>query len=566
MKFVLSHLADFVGERQVRRNLRAFLQYLLFVIGVISAYSVLFHLVMLHAEGQRHSWLTGFYWTLTVMTTLGFGDITFHTDIGRLFSIAVLLSGVVLLLILLPFMFIRYFYAPWLEAQIRLHVPRTVPEGTRDHVIICRNDSISPGLIQELQFSHIPYFVLEPDPAKASQMISEEISVIAGEIDSRVTYERLRVRDARMVFANAEDDINSNITLTVREVSRDVPVVALAENSTDILELSGATQVLPLKRKLGEHLAARTNTGASVAHVVGTFKGLQIAEFVAHDTNLAGKTLRETRLRELTGVSVVGIWEQGNLRPAHPELRFSNSAVPVVIGSPEHIERLNALLTGGSSQQRPVLVIGGGGVGLSVARALERRGTPVNMIEKRESQRKMAGTGIQFINGDAADRDVLQQAGLEEASAVVLTTHEDAANIYLTVYCRRLRPNLNIVSRVTHEKNVESIFRAGADSVLSYSSLGREFVISLLLGREPILLGGAADCFFTPVPKTLSGKPLGESEIGSRTGLIVIAVEDGDLTWSAPPPSLPLPGHGRLLMLGTAEQRRAFSAAFDQPM
>lgn len=563
MKFLLSQLADFVGERQVRRNLRAFLQYLLFVVSVISAYSVLFHFVMLHAEGQRHSWLTGFYWTLTVMTTLGFGDITFHTDIGRLFSIAVLLSGVVLLLILLPFMFIRYFYAPWLEAQIRFRVPRTVPEGTRDHVIICRHDSISPGLIQELQFSRIPYFVLEPDPAKASQMMSDEISVIAGEIDSRVTYERLRVRDARMVFANAEDDVNSNITLTVREVSRDVPVVALAENSTDILELSGATQVLPLKRKLGEHLAARTNTGASVAHVVGAFRNLQIAEFVVHDTNLAGKTLRETRLRELTGVSVVGIWEEGNLRPAHPELRFSNSAVPVVIGSQEHIERLNALLTGGSSQKRPVLVIGGGGVGLSVASALERRGTSVNMIEKRESQRKIAGTGIRFINGDAADRDVLRQAGLEKASAVVLTTHEDAVNIYLTVYCRRLRPNLNIVSRVTHEKNVESIFRAGADSVLSYSSLGREFVVSLLLGREPILLGGAADCFYPPVPKTLSGKPLGESEIGSRTGLIVIAVEDGDRTWSAPPPSLQLPEHGRLLMLGTAEQRRTFSAAFD---
>lgn len=42
---------------------------------------------MLHAEGRYHSWITGIYWTLTVMTTLGFGDITFTNDIGRLFSI-----------------------------------------------------------------------------------------------------------------------------------------------------------------------------------------------------------------------------------------------------------------------------------------------------------------------------------------------------------------------------------------------------------------------------------------------------------------------------------------------
>jgi Trk K+ transport system NAD-binding subunit len=565
MKFALSQLAYFVGERQFRRNLGALLKYLLFVIGVISVYSVLFHIIMLHAEGQRHSWLTAFYWTLTVMSTLGFGDITFHTDIGRLFSIAVLLSGVVLLLIMLPFAFIRYFYAPWLEAQIHLHVPRAVPEETSGHVIICRYDSICPGLIEKLQFDRVPYFVLEPDPGKAAQMISDEISVIAGEIDSGVTYERLRVTDARMVIANAEDTVNSNVTLTVREVSRDVSVVALAEDedSIDILELSGATQVLPLKRKLGEHLAARTKAGASVANVVGAFKDLQIAEFVAHDTDLAGKTLKETRLRELTGVSVVGVWEQGSLQPARSELRFSDLAVPVVIGSREQINRLNALLIGGDSRERPVLVIGGGKVGQAVASALRCRGAPVHMIEKKEGLREMVGTEVRFVKGDAADRDVLRQAGLEEASAVVLTTNDDAVNIYLTVYCRRLRPKLNIVSRITHDKNIESIYRAGADSVLSYSSLGREYVISLLLGREPILLGAAVDFFLAPVPKVLSGKPLGESQIGSRTGLIVIAVEDGDRTLSAPPPSLPLPANGRLLMVGTAEQRRAFSAAFD---
>jgi transaldolase / glucose-6-phosphate isomerase len=36
-------------------------------------------------EGREHSWITGVYWTLTVMSTLGFGDITFETDLGRLF-------------------------------------------------------------------------------------------------------------------------------------------------------------------------------------------------------------------------------------------------------------------------------------------------------------------------------------------------------------------------------------------------------------------------------------------------------------------------------------------------
>ena len=88
------------------------------------------------AEGQDFSWVTGFYWTLTVMSTLGFGDITFHTDLGRIFSIAVLVSGVFFLLILLPFTFIQFFYAPWMEAQTAARAPRKLPEGTTGHVIM----------------------------------------------------------------------------------------------------------------------------------------------------------------------------------------------------------------------------------------------------------------------------------------------------------------------------------------------------------------------------------------------------------------------------------------------
>jgi hypothetical protein len=124
MKFLTPQIAYLLQQQETRRNLAALLKYLAFLAGTVLLYSVLFHLMMLH-EGQQHSWLTGFYWTLTVMSTLGFGDITFHSDLGRLFSIAVLLSGILLLLIVLPFAFIRFFYAPWLEAQLRMRAPRS---------------------------------------------------------------------------------------------------------------------------------------------------------------------------------------------------------------------------------------------------------------------------------------------------------------------------------------------------------------------------------------------------------------------------------------------------------
>ena len=93
MKSLISIISALLGERTSRYNLLALLKLVLVLIGLITIYSVIFH-VLMEREGQHHSWITGFYWTLTVMSTLGFGDITFESDAGRLFSIIVLVTGV----------------------------------------------------------------------------------------------------------------------------------------------------------------------------------------------------------------------------------------------------------------------------------------------------------------------------------------------------------------------------------------------------------------------------------------------------------------------------------------
>lgn len=570
MKYLGSQLSYLLTDGEARRNLKALARYLIFVLGVILVYTVVFHVLMLRYEDQDHTWLTGFYWTLTVMSTLGFGDITFHTDIGRLFSIIVLLSGIVLLLIMLPFAFIRYFYAPWLEAQLRSKVPRSLPPATTGHVIICRWDSIAPGLVRKLSFNRIPHFVLEPDPVAASRLLGDGVSVVNGEIDSQSTYERLRITAARMLIANDEDMTNTNITLTVRATSADVPICALAEDndSVDILELSGADTVLPLKRRLGEHLAARVTAGSGSAHVVGRFKDLAIFEFVVHDTEFVGKTLKQSRFRELTGINVVGIWEQGRLGAVDPSQPLSPLAVPVAVGTAQQVAALDRLLGSDETSQRTALVIGGGKVGRATAASLELRGLAVRVVEKDPAvcgalRREFGDVVADVVAGDAADRSVLLEAGLENASAVALTTNDDAVNIHLAVYCRRLKPDLNIVSRITHERNIEAIYRAGADSALSYSSLGREYLIARLLGREPVMVGEGADFFHVPVPPMLVDKTLGESGIGAATGLVVIAVEEGEHTLTNPRPETRLAAGACLLVLGTTEQRQSFAASFE---
>ena len=388
---------------------------------------------------------------------------------------------------------------------------------------------------------------------------------MAGDPESRVTYELLGIERARAVFANHGDTTNTNITLTVREASPDVPIIALAEHedSTDILELSGCTHVLPLTVRLGEYLANRVSAGLGKADIVGTVKGLQIAEFSARDTPLVGQTVRDTRLRERTGLNIVGLWHRGRLVPAFPAVPITQESIVVVVGTPVQLTALDGLIQDRPDSDAPILLVGASTVGGVAARALKRKGVRVHVLDRDpQARERMVGVADKVFGGDANDRAALTRAGLASAAQVLLTTHDDAMNVYLAVYCRRLKPDLRIVSRVTHEQNLEAIHRAGADFVLSYASLGAEAVLSLIEGHELVVLGEGVDLFAVPLPRSLRGKTLAATEIGSRTGLSVVAVEQGGQVVTSLRASMTLESGAELVMLGSVQQRRAFDARF----
>jgi Trk K+ transport system NAD-binding subunit len=568
MKTISTHLSYFLKDRKVQRNLAILLRYIAILVAVIVVYTVVFHFIMLNVEGEEHSWITGLYWTLTVMSTLGFGDITFQSDIGRLFSVVVLLSGIVMLLIVLPFAFIRFFYAPWLEAQIRNTAPRALPDDTEGHVILTNYDTIAQGVIPRLERDGIPYVVLEPDAHTAANLQVDGVRVVTGDVDNKDTYEAVQADQARFVLANHDDQLNTNVTLTVREVAPDVPIAALAndDDSQDILELSGATQVLPIKRWLGEQLATRITTQNGEVHPIGQYQDLLFAELPVRNTSLDGHTLREARLREQTGATVVGLWERGTLRAVRPDVPLDPTSVMVVVGTDAQLRALNRQVVPENEVEEdcPVLVIGGGRVGGAAVRALHKRGVPVHLVEREQRRCEVLRPYCEAVfPGDAAEYTLLKEAGIEAAPSVLLTTHDDAINIHLASYCRRLNPKMRVVSRITHERNLEAIHRAGADFVLSYATLGVDAVSSAIQGRRLVVLGEGVDLFTRPVPSSLQGKTLAESHIGAQTGLNVVAIEHDNTFETELRGDTPLPADGQLLLIGSDAQVETFVEQYE---
>jgi Trk K+ transport system NAD-binding subunit len=563
MKFLISEMTALVKGGMQTSNMRLMTRFVLILCGFFAVYTVLFHFLMAY-EGQKHSWLTGLYWTLTVMSTLGFGDITFSSDLGRLFSIIVMLSGVVFLLIVLPFTFIQFFYAPWLEKMNKARAPRSVPEGTTGHVILTNFDSVTLSMVDKLTQYGIPSFILAADLQQALNLHEMGLKVVVGELDDPQTYRRLRVNDAALVVVMNEDVTSTNIIFTIREVSDAVPIITNADHdeSVDILDLSGATHTYQFTKMLGEVLARRVLGVNMEANVIGSFDELHIAEVPAMCSPLQGRTLAESRLRELTGVNVVGVWERGGIELPSPQTAIGSSTILVLAGTREQLERYDRLMgpSGGDTEHSgPVLVLGGGRVGMSVAATLTERGIDYRVVEKK-NLRKAGDERI--IHGSAADLETLVRAGINETPCVIVTTHDDDLNIFLTIYCRRLRPDVQIISRASLDRNVNTMHRAGANLVMSYASLCTTTVVNLLNPEKLLMISEGLNMFRARPNRKVIGKALRDQEIRAATGCSIIAIKRGEAMLINPEPDIVVLQGDELILIATAEAERKFAELY----
>jgi len=560
MKNKTDLLSLFKGKRG-KDDFIVLIKLLLFIFLLIVTFSVLFHVFMENLEGKQHSWITGVYWTLTTMTTLGFGDITFNTDVGRVFTILVLVSGLVLLLIALPYTFINFIVAPLIETALKNRVPKKTTVPLKDHVIICGEDSIALSLVHSLRLTNQPFIFLERDENKAELLFNRDLPVVHGDYLEEKTFKEINIDSAKIVFANQSDVINSHIALTVRAFSR-VKIIALAEvgASKDILHYAGCNYVLSIKEILGKYLANRCMAGSIHSETLGSMESLKIAEVPVLGTPFFKKTISSLKIRESTGVNIIGIWERGNFFPPKPEYQLTAKSVLLLMGKKENLSELDDYMSIYIPSDKPIVVIGAGGVGRFVAKVLDKKETPYFLIDVLECDQPLEkGT---FIQGDAKERKTLDKAGIREAPTVVITTNDDGVNGYLTLYCRNLNPDLRIVSRVNFYKNQNAIHKAGADFVVSYTMIGTTVINNILQKGRMTLLTEELHIFRYKTPMDLKGKTISVANIGALTECNVIAIQKNGEVLSPPDPSTVLEREDVLVMIGNQEQEESFKRQF----
>ncbi len=544
------------GSRRQNEHVRTVTGLLIFVVAIVLLYTQIFHFLMA-SEGRHFSWFTGVYWTLETMTTLGYGDLTFASDLGMAFAVLVLMTGVILLFVLLPFTLIQFVYAPWLERRNAARTPRALGADTRGHVILTAYGPIEAALIQRLNQYAMPYAVIVPDSARALEMHDQGVEVMVGQIDDARTYLRAGIDRAALVATTLSDAVNANVALTVRECNGTIPIIATSasEASVDLLRRAGCRNVIQLGELLGRAMAGRIASHGGRTHVIGHLDGLVIAEAAVVGTALLGQTVHEAGLGERLNVNIVGIWERGEYSPGSADMRLTEEMTLLLSGTQEALDAYDQHVNKAPRPPVSALIIGGGRVGRATSWHLTDAGIDHRVVEKTDSN---AASLNHFVIGDATAPGVLLSAGLVTASSVAITTHDDDLNVYLTLYCRAVRPDVTILSRATLQHNVATLRGAGANFVMSYVPMEANAIFDVVRHGTVLSLAEGLEVFTVRVPAELVGRTIAECDLRRDTGCNVLAVRPAGGAAAPPDIQKPLPADSELVLIGDRRDEQLF--------
>lgn len=510
-------------------------------------------------EGRPRTFLDSLQFAIEMFTTTGFGGDSPWTSPQMQAFIAVTdLLGMALLVGALP-----VFIAPLLENVLSTTAPERVDDDVSDHVVLCSYTTRAEELITELDSRDVPYVILESDPQRADELYEAGHPVIKADPQSTDGLEAARLPSARALFADVSDRVDASIVLTAREIAEDLPIISVVEDPARerYHRLAGADQVFSPRQLLGESLAQKVTTArrTEVDDILEIDDEIDLAEVsIQHGSRLAGRTLADSDIREQTGVNVIGAWVRGEFDASpSPDETLVPGTVLLVSGRRVQLDQLVELTQSsvrGFGAGKTV-VVGYGTVGQTVADKLDEAEISYTVVDHAD------GDGVDVV-GDATKPEVLSDAGVESAETVVIALPDDTTTEFSTLVVRDLAPEAEILARIEENANISKTYRAGADYVLSLSTVtGRMSASYLLEDREVLSLKQQVVVMRTTVPE-LSGLTIGEANIRKRTDCTVVAINRETKTVTDIGPRTAVLEGDELVVVGSNDGIREFEELF----
>lgn len=322
-------------------------------------------------------------------------------------------------------------------------------------VIICGAGQVGWQIARHLAGERNDVTIVDSN-AELVRRASDTLDVqgVAGFASHPDVLEKAGARDCDLIIAATHSDEVNMVTCQVaqsvfgvtRKIARIRAQTYLAPQYADLYRRDHLPidVVISPEREVAEAALQRLNAPATFDTESFLNGGVQLLGIVLEeDCPVLNTPLRQlTDLFSTLRALVVGVRREGRLFAPEPGDQLFAEDQIYVFAFTEDVNRTLEIFGKATKKQERIVIIGGGNVGLGVARALEARSDRVRakIIEKNRANAERAADALErtiVLNGDGMSAELLEEANIDRADAVLVVTDDDKTNILAAVWAKQ---------------------------------------------------------------------------------------------------------------------------------
>lgn len=417
-----------------------------------------------------------------------------------------------------------------------------------------------------------------PESARTTRLDRLDVEVVYGAITSTSTLRMAGVEEADLFIASAADDENNLVAcVAARHLGTKQTICFLhrldfqapKEDRVVLAESLGIDQVVVPAGQLAEEILKIVTIPGALD--VGAFVGGRVhllRHAIEQGALLTKGDLKDVNLPE--GVVLVLVRRDEHMFIPKGSTRLKPGDKVTAMGTKAGMNRLLYTYLRGERHgpdQTRATIVGGGSVGLAVARGLEEAGWDVKVIEQHRQRCEEIAPLLKglVLCGDGTDLDLLESERIGDDPVLVAVTSNDEKNLLVSLLAKQLGVP-RILTRVDQQSNERVFEKVGVDVVLSARGAAIQSVLATIGHTKADLLAelehGDAEVIEIEVPSHFETTPL----YGMNSGVFAIIgaiLRGGDVI--IPRGSDSVEGGDRLLVFCTREDEESVREFFTSP-
>ena len=321
-------------------------------------------------------------------------------------------------------------------------------------VIVCGAGRVGVGIARRLAREENDVTVVDQSK-ELIRKVAERLDVrgVVGNGAYPETLEEAGAREADMVIAVTYSDEVNMVACQIAHSLFDVPTKIARVRAQAYLDPKYSDLFTRNHMPIDVIISPEREVSEAIMQRMSTPGAFELKSFVDGRVWAVGVKLRDdcpiinTPLRQVAElfpdlkITIVAIKREEKMWRAHADDQLASGDQIFFIADRHDVTRALEIMGEAARQARRVIIVGGGNIGLFVAKGLEKLGAmKIRIIERDQKRAEFIAEKLErtiVLQGDGLDRAILREAGISEAETVVAVTDNDQVNILASVVAKR---------------------------------------------------------------------------------------------------------------------------------